>query len=93
MLTTSSPITTANGDITAEIPSPAQTTIIISILASNRNPAVWGPDSLEWKPERWLSPLPKTVADAHIPGTYSNLMTFNAGGRACVSENKFYFPI
>ncbi|KAJ7494606.1 cytochrome P450 [Mycena galericulata] len=86
MLTMSTPITTVDGHKTTEIPIPADTGIIVSILASNRNPAIWGSDSLEWKPERWLSPLPKTVTDAHIPGIYSNLMTFNGGGRACMSE-------
>ncbi|KAJ7745984.1 cytochrome P450 [Mycena metata] len=84
ILTMSTPITTADGSMVTEIPVPAETNILVSILASNRNPAVWGPDALEWKPERWLSPLPKSVADAHIPGIYSNLMTFNGGGRACI---------
>ena len=31
------------------------------------------PDALEWKPERWLSPLPQAVIDAHLPGVYSHL--------------------
>ncbi|KAJ3513699.1 hypothetical protein NMY22_g14961 [Coprinellus aureogranulatus] len=43
-----------------------------------------GPDSYEWKPERWLSPLPDTLANAKIPGVYSNLMTFIGGSRACI---------
>ncbi|KAJ7475712.1 cytochrome P450 [Mycena latifolia] len=84
MLTTSAPITMVDGATTTDIPIPAETDIIISILASNRNPAIWGPDCLEWKPERWLSPLPKTIGDAHVPGIYSNLMTFSGGGRACI---------
>ncbi|KAJ6577167.1 cytochrome P450 [Mycena capillaripes] len=83
-LTISTPITTADGSTTTEIPIPAATDIFVSIISSNRNPAIWGPDSLEWKPERWLSPLPKSVAEAKIPGIYANLMTFNAGGRACI---------
>ena len=56
-----------------EIPIPNNTNIIISIYAANRNPEIWGPDSYEWKPERWLNPLPKTVIDARIPGVYSHL--------------------
>jgi len=84
VLTTSTPVTTIDGSTITEIPVPAGTDIIVSILASNRNPAIWGSDVLEWKPERWLSPLPQSVADAHVPGIYSNLMTFNAGGRACI---------
>ncbi|KAJ7475738.1 cytochrome P450 [Mycena latifolia] len=84
VLTTSAPITTVDGATTTDIPIPAETDFIISILASNRNPAIWGPDCLEWKPERWLSPLPKTIGDAHVPGIYSNLLTFSGGGRACI---------
>jgi len=56
-----------------EIPVPNNTNVIISMYASNRNPEIWGPDSYEWKPERWLSPLPQTVIDARIPGVYSHL--------------------
>ncbi|KAJ6544810.1 cytochrome P450 [Mycena vulgaris] len=84
VLTTSTPITTVDGSMVTEIPIPVETDIIISILAANRNPAIWGPDCLEWKPERWLSPLPQSVGDAHVPGIYSNLMTFGGGGRACI---------
>ena len=52
--------------------------------ASNVNKVLWGEDANEWKPERWLSPLPVSVTDAKIPGVYSNLMTFMGGGRACM---------
>ena len=31
------------------------------------------PDALEWKPERWLSPLPESIMDSKIPGIYSHL--------------------
>ena len=48
------------------------TTVIVSIHGVNRSPAIWGPDATEWKPERWLSPLPQSVTDARIPGIYSN---------------------
>ncbi|KAJ7674202.1 cytochrome P450 [Mycena rosella] len=84
VLTTSNPVTMADGAATTQIPIPAETEIIISIIASNRNAAIWGPDCLEWKPKRWLASLPKTVGDAHLPGIYSNLMTFGGGGRACI---------
>ncbi|KAJ7637635.1 cytochrome P450 [Mycena polygramma] len=83
-LRTSTPITTVDGSTITEIPVPAETDIFVSILLSNRSSAIWGPDALEWKPERWLSPLPQTVVDAKVPGVYANLMTFNGGGRSCI---------
>ncbi|KIJ11452.1 hypothetical protein PAXINDRAFT_177345 [Paxillus involutus ATCC 200175] len=67
-----------------EILVPKNTHMGISILACNRNREVWGEDALEWKPERWLSPLPSSVTEAQIPGVYSHLMTFLGGGRACI---------
>ena len=56
-----------------EIIVPKDTTIIMSIINCNRDPALWGPDSYEWKPERWLSPLPDTIMEAPVPGVYSHL--------------------
>ena len=41
--------------------------------ASNNDKAIWGEDAREWKPERWLTPLPAAVEDARIPGVYGNL--------------------
>ncbi|KIJ63847.1 hypothetical protein HYDPIDRAFT_29197 [Hydnomerulius pinastri MD-312] len=73
-----------DGNEINEIPVPKNTSILISIIAANRNREVWGEDALEWKPERWLSQLPSSVTDAQIPGVYSHLMTFLGGGRACI---------
>ncbi|KAI1793796.1 cytochrome P450 [Ganoderma leucocontextum] len=67
-----------------EVIVPKGTIVIVHYQASNTNPAVWGEDADEWKPERWLVPLPSVVEDARIPGVYSNLMTFAAGSRSCI---------
>jgi hypothetical protein len=69
----STPITGIDGRVMNEIVVPKDTTVIISIINCNRDPALWGPDSYEWKPERWLSPLPATVSEAPVPGIYSHL--------------------
>jgi cytochrome P450 len=45
---------------------------MVGVLGANRNPEIWGDDAYEWKPERWLSPLPDSVTQAHMPGIYSN---------------------
>lgn len=80
----SRPIKGNDGTYMREVLVPKNTNVIVSILNSNRDPETWGDDALQWKPERWLSPLPQRVVDAEIPGVYSHLMTFIGGGRACI---------
>ncbi|KAI0030894.1 cytochrome P450 [Vararia minispora EC-137] len=63
---------------------PRGTTIFANIIGVNQDQGIWGPDAMAWRPERWLSPLPETVAQARVPGVYSNLLTFIGGGRACI---------
>ncbi|KAF9466558.1 cytochrome P450 [Collybia nuda] len=84
VLPLSTPIRGVDGREMQEIIVPTNTNVIVSILGSNRDPTLWGPDAHEWKPERWLSPLPEKLTEAHIPGIYSHLMTFLGGGRACI---------
>ncbi|TFK26011.1 cytochrome P450 [Coprinopsis marcescibilis] len=78
------PLKCLDGKEVTELAVPRGTNIALSILASNRDPLIWGPDANEWKPERWLAPLPKTVTDSRNPGIYSHLMTFIGGNRACI---------
>ncbi|TFK25118.1 cytochrome P450 [Coprinopsis marcescibilis] len=78
------PLRCLDGKEVTELVVPRGTNILVSILASNRDPLTWGPDANEWKPERWLSPLPKTVTESRHPGIYSHLMTFIGGNRACI---------
>ena len=67
----SEPITGVDGTELHEIPVPKDTTVVVAIYSANRNKAIWGEDALEWKPERWLQPLPDAVREAPIPGVYS----------------------
>ncbi|THH06777.1 hypothetical protein EW145_g3848 [Phellinidium pouzarii] len=75
-----------------EIHVPKNTNLLISITAANLCKSIWGDDAEVWKPERWLKPLPESVADAHLPGVYSQIlwiiyyfrMTFIGGSRACI---------
>ncbi|KAI5827703.1 cytochrome P450 [Schizophyllum commune Tattone D] len=80
----SKPIIGEDGREMSEVLVPAGTVVVIAIMNANRNKEIWGEDANEWKPERWLEPLPASVTDAHIPGVYGNLMTFLGGGRACI---------
>ena len=67
------PIKGLDGKEISEIPISKGTEFGISIVGCNHNPEIWGPDASEWKPERFLQPLPNSVAAARIPGVYSNL--------------------
>lgn len=57
----------------SEIPIKKGTDVIISIIGANRSKRIWGEDAEEWKPERWLKPLPESVSQAHLPGVYSSM--------------------
>ncbi|KAI0631283.1 cytochrome P450 [Trametes polyzona] len=84
VLPLSQPVKGRDGRLMHEILVPKNTSVFVGIQASNTNQALWGPDAYEWKPERWLGPLPDAVLGAKIPGVYANLMTFWGGGRACI---------
>ncbi|KAI0332873.1 cytochrome P450 [Cubamyces sp. BRFM 1775] len=87
VLPLSEPITGTDGKLISELFVPAGTTIWINMLGSNRDPAIWGPDANEFKPERWLAPLPPTVAEARVPSIFANMSTFAAGPRSCIGYN------
>ncbi|KAJ3505681.1 hypothetical protein NMY22_g17499 [Coprinellus aureogranulatus] len=84
VLPLSKPIKTLDGKETSQIFVPKGTLIIVHVPAINTDPELWGPDSYEWKPERWFSPLPEALLSARVPGVYSHLMTFIGGGRSCI---------
>lgn len=73
MLPLSKPVRGVNGQEITEIPVPKNTEVLVSLISSNTNPEIWGPNANEWKPERWLSNLPDSVQTAHIPGVYAHL--------------------
>ncbi|KAF7985647.1 hypothetical protein HWV62_2167 [Athelia sp. TMB] len=55
--------------------------VLISVRTINISTATWGPDALEFKPERWDA----VPAEAqHVPGVWAHQMTFSAGPRACI---------
>ncbi|KAJ6561523.1 cytochrome P450 [Mycena vulgaris] len=79
------PVRGTDGRDLSSIHVPKGTDVCISILGANHHRATWGEDASEWKPERWLSPLPDSVtANRSISGVYSHMMTFLSGKRACI---------
>lgn len=73
ILPLSTPIRANDGSTINEVLIPKNSTVFVAIQTLNTDPLTWGPDATEWKPERWLSPLPESVTNAHIPGVYSNM--------------------
>ena len=71
ILPLSSAIHDVDGREIHEIFVPTNTNLYIQIYNLNRDPSVWGPDAAEWKPERWLAPLPEGVAN--IQSVYANM--------------------
>lgn len=69
ILPLSKPVKTTDGvtDI-SELMVPKGTDLLIAYGAANTLRDVWGEDAYDWKPERWLSSLPKSVIDARMPG-------------------------
>ena len=68
----SEPLRGTDGKLVTEIVIPKGSNLFTYLLGPNTDKAIWGEDALEWKPERWLSPLPPSVEEAHIPGIYSH---------------------
>ncbi|TBU29266.1 cytochrome P450 [Dichomitus squalens] len=84
VLPLSAPIRGKDGALLREVLVPKGTRIVVNLQASNVNEAYWGEDAYEWRPERWLEPLPEALEEARIPGIYSHLMSFMGGSRACI---------
>ncbi|CCM06150.1 uncharacterized protein FIBRA_09623 [Fibroporia radiculosa] len=84
VLQLSEPIVGTDGKLIHEIPITKGMKVVVGILGCNLSKSLWGEDAREWKPERWLSPLPSAVTKNTIPGVYANLMSFLGGKRGCI---------
>ncbi|KAK7678026.1 hypothetical protein QCA50_018966 [Cerrena zonata] len=77
----SEPFTDRFGEVQDKIRVAKGDYIFIPILAINRDKAIWGEDSMEFRPERWEK---ESEAASSIPGVWGHLMTFIGGPRACI---------
>ena len=73
VLPLSTPIVGRDGTVINEITVPKGCEVIIGVLGANTSKYIWGEDALEWKPERWLEPLPTPVARSTFPGVSPSL--------------------
>lgn len=75
------PIIGNDGTEVREILVPKNTHVLLSLAGANQNRDSWGQDAYEWKPERWMSPLPDSVIEAHSPGVYANMSVLSRSPR------------
>ncbi|KAI0760541.1 cytochrome P450 [Fomes fomentarius] len=78
------PVRGRDGSMMNDVSVTKGTLVILHIQAINTRKALWGEDATEWRPERWLGPLPAELEEARIPGVYSQLMSFSGGSRSCI---------
>ena len=67
------PVRGKDGREMSEITIPQNTLLLLNFQGSNYDTELWGDDAHEWKPERWLQPAPPALAEARLPGVYSNM--------------------
>ncbi|KAJ7279322.1 cytochrome P450 [Mycena rebaudengoi] len=75
----SAPFTDLNGKIHETLKITKGQTVLIPILAMNRDQNIWGSDAMEFIPERWETPISNSV-----PGVWGNMLTFLGGPRSCI---------
>ena len=73
MLSLQQTIADVDGKLISDVFIPKGTAVYCNISAVNTDPDIWGEDAKEWKPQRWIDPLPRSVIEAHIPGIYTNM--------------------
>jgi len=76
------PMVGRSGKVHQSLPIPKGTNISVSCWGYNLNPDAWGPDAMEFRPERWLEPPSEKIQTSL--GVYANLLTFSTGGRSCI---------
>ncbi|THH30380.1 hypothetical protein EUX98_g3806 [Antrodiella citrinella] len=84
VLPLSRPISDNKGHMIREVALDKGTTVMLGIHGYNRSTAFWGEDATEFKPERWLSPLPESIREVQCGGIFANTMTFIGGPRGCM---------
>ncbi|KAJ7703987.1 cytochrome P450 [Mycena rosella] len=83
VLPLTTPLTTTDGRTIQSVAVPKGTTVWVAIAKANHDPAVWGPDAREFKPERWVNGRAGNK-DVKMPGVWGGTMTFIGGGRSCI---------
>ncbi|KAI0062953.1 cytochrome P450 [Artomyces pyxidatus] len=83
VIPTSTPVVGTDGIARDSFAIRKGTLVHVPMEGMNLDKELWGDDAWQFIPDRW-DHLPKTVAS--VPGSYSSLLTFSAGGRACIGQ-------
>ncbi|KAF8525701.1 cytochrome P450 [Gautieria morchelliformis] len=75
------PQCTVSGGMVTAIPVSKGQAVTVSLCVYNRQ-SLWGDDADQWRPERFLDPLPHENK-ANL-GVFANLATFSSGLRGCI---------
>jgi len=75
------PFVDKHGKLRSEIPIRKGEAIFIPIVAINRWSEIWGPDAMEFNPDRWAN-IPESATA--IPGVWANVLSFLGGPRSCI---------
>jgi len=76
------PFTDRSGVVHHEIRIKKGQHFLLAISGVNMSKKLWGEDAMEFRPERWLEPLPEAVSS--IPGVWGHMMTFFGGSHGCI---------
>ncbi|KZV96970.1 cytochrome P450 [Exidia glandulosa HHB12029] len=82
VLPLSRPVTGKSGEVHTQLRIPKDVDVCVGIVLANKDKALWGPDADEWRPKRWLEPMPEGIQE--LSGIYNNMMTFGVGPRSCI---------
>ena len=74
------PLQLTDGRTVAQLAVRTGQPVLLSLLAFNRDPAIWGADADVFRPARWFGDVPRVKS----PGVYRGSMSFGAGVRACI---------
>ncbi|GAA6059304.1 hypothetical protein JCM10212_005884 [Sporobolomyces blumeae] len=82
-LSTPVPSATDPKRLISHVPVKKGQTCWLGIYAANRNPAIFGDDAEEFRPERWIASEGGDKIESKM-GIWSGQMTFLAGPRSCI---------
>ncbi|TDL23921.1 cytochrome P450 [Rickenella mellea] len=86
------PIKTKDGQVLTTFKVRKGQVLYVPFTAMQTNPAVWGVDATEFKPERWITPGAVPQAK-ELPHGWSNLVAFCDGPRNCIGYRLALFEL